>query len=32
MTNDESMTGRKLDEKLLESIHQTNAGLGTVAW
>jgi hypothetical protein len=31
MANDESMTGQELGEKLLESIRQMNAGLGTVA-
>ena len=32
MTSDESMTGQELDEKLLESIRQMHAGLGTVVY
>jgi len=32
MTRDESMTGQELGEKLLESIRQMNAGLGTVVY
>jgi putative transcriptional regulator len=32
MASDESMTGQELGEKLLESIRQMNAGLGTVVY
>jgi putative transcriptional regulator len=32
MASDEYMTGQELGEKLLESIRQMNAGLGTVVY
>ncbi|AUB79720.1 helix-turn-helix domain-containing protein [Candidatus Thiodictyon syntrophicum] len=32
MATDDSMTGEELGEKLLESIRQMNAGLGTVVY